>query len=181
MSIFTGLYNFVGRECKDAGHVLSVLGAFGWATSSVAQIASLSVNKKITKEEKKFLIQQEIAEGAVNTGLYFAITQLGKNIVTNLADKDKIKFPNSLDSKKINKQNIGILAVVIGSVISCNIVTPILRNVITKRYQEKARKNKIILPQEPVFKPILSSSEIKNTPNAFKPFSTFIASSGLKI
>lgn len=96
-------------ECysKDVGKSLIHWGSVGWVFSSLAQIFAIAINKDIEKKEKKFLIPQEMADGAVNVGLYYTITQaiksLGDSFVEsgNFIKKDTADFLNSLNTKNI--------------------------------------------------------------------------------
>ena len=56
---------------KDASKMLIWTGVAGWTLSSLAQISAILFNPKLTKEEKSFLIPQELADAAVNIGSFF--------------------------------------------------------------------------------------------------------------
>lgn len=218
---------------EDVGKALIQLGVAGWIFSALAQIVMLAKNDKISKKDKKFLIPQEIADGAVNVGMYFAICQglkswgdklcergkiilessdkvLGKikednqtvqNYISgktdnlyrdNLLDKagkktkisslyqaiidevENIKYNNRrpdlkdkifiqsdelvktkkiktvlLDELKIaqsefksNKNGIGVIATIGGSVLACNLITPVCRNILANQFQKKYIMNK---------------------------------------
>lgn len=92
---------------KDVGKSLIHWGSVGWVFSSLAQIFAIAINKDIEKKEKKFLIPQEMADGAVNVGLYYTITQaiksLGDSIVEsgNFIKKDTADFLEVLNTKKL--------------------------------------------------------------------------------
>ena len=47
---------------------LFITAALGWVLASAAQTVGLIRNKELSKEDKKFLIPQEIADGAANIG-----------------------------------------------------------------------------------------------------------------
>lgn len=75
---------------EDVGKALIQLGVAGWIFSALAQIVMLAKNDKISKKDKKFLIPQEIADGAVNVGMYFAICQGLKSWGDKLCERGKI-------------------------------------------------------------------------------------------
>ena len=124
------------NACKN-NNGLFLFGAFAvaWALASTAQTVGLALNKKIPKEEKKFLIPQEIMDGTFNIASYAAITLPLIAGVGKLAQK---KFPT--DSKAI--EGAKCLAAVAGGILSSNIITPLLRNKtgvwIKNKFGEKA-------------------------------------------
>lgn len=75
---------------EGGGNMLIFMGALGWFTAAIAQIVALNLNKKIPKEEKGFLIKQEIADGAVNCGMYLGFTKLVQTCVNWGLEKGKI-------------------------------------------------------------------------------------------
>ena len=93
---------------KDVGKSLIHWGSVGWVFSSLAQIFAIAINKNIDKKEKKFLIPQEIADGAVNVGLYYTITQsiksLGDSLVETggLIKKDTADFLSSVKDSSMS-------------------------------------------------------------------------------
>lgn len=169
------LKNYIYKEfSQKPGDVMTCAVALSMATSCLAQVLSVTFNKKMDKEQKKFIIPQEIADGVINAFSSFVIigtlgrvaTRLvstGKwsnaairkivaqhapeikmgNISTHIEKAFKAKknqplleeFYHSYDSFK---NGIAIIATTIGSVISCNIVTPILRNAYAAGQQKKA-------------------------------------------
>ena len=121
------------RSTENNGNFLFLSAAAGWALASLAQTVGLITNKDIGKEEKKFLVPQEILDGTFNIATYAAITIPIMNMASKFAGK---KLPD-------NKQAIEgarTLAAIAGGVISSNIITPILRNkssVVIKKMMEK--------------------------------------------
>lgn len=63
---------------KDGGKLLVHMGAAGWVLSSIAQITMLLSDKKIDKDQKKFLLPQEAADAVVNVGMYYSICEVIK-------------------------------------------------------------------------------------------------------
>lgn len=150
---------------KNPGKFLLCTGTLGWLLSSLGQLSALAVDKKIPKEQKKFLIPQEIGDAAFNIASFMifthSITELGeglakkgriitpkvKKILTDLGHEAKIgkKGFNIEDLPEIKELNakfkpalkeayhpfadgVSFVSSTIGSIISCNLITPILRN-----------------------------------------------------
>ncbi len=123
------------KKCVDNnGLFLFGTAAAGWILASAAQTIGLMTNKNIGKEEKKFLVPQEIMDGTFNILTYAAVTIPILSMASKAATK---RYPD-------NKQAIEgakTLAAIAGGVISSNIITPLLRNktsvMIKKRMEEK--------------------------------------------
>ena len=75
---------------KDASKMLIWTGIAGWTLSSLAQISAILFNPKLSKEEKSFLIPQELADAAVNIGSFFLVTQVVKRSVSKMFSTGKI-------------------------------------------------------------------------------------------
>ena len=65
-------------------------GVIGWFLSAAAQVFAIAVNDEIPKEQKAFLIPQEIADGAVNVLSFFVITNSVKALASKLVSSGKI-------------------------------------------------------------------------------------------
>lgn len=229
---------------EDVGKALIQLGVVGWIFSALAQVVMLAKNDKISSKDKKFLIPQEIADGAVNVGMYFAICQTLKSYGDKLCEKGKIilrstddvlgkvkgdnqtvqnyiegitdnlrrakliavpnkktslsvlyealikDFDNVKELKKqridledsfffeknpiiknkadkdvlleavkkaqsefkANKNGIGVIATIGGSVLACNLITPVFRNLVANKFQKKHITNKT--PQKAYLLPL---------------------------
>ena len=164
-SFKTTLYKNYG---ENPGKTLVHTGVLGWILSSLAQVSAVVFNDKISPEQKSFLIPQEIADAAVNIISFYAITSSFKNLASKLVStgkhttkpirkflsdnglKDSIgkidfnieKLPqyDFIKSEyKPFKNGVDVVASTVGSIISCNIVTPIFRN----RYASKKQKQTI--------------------------------------
>lgn len=123
------------KSCVDNnGNFLFATAAMGWILASAAQTIGLVANKNIGKEEKKFLVPQEILDGTFNIVSYAAVTLP----VMGLAQKAAAKhFP---DNKQI-VEGARTLAAIAGGIVSSNIITPVLRNkssvIVKKKMEEK--------------------------------------------
>ena len=109
---------------KDASKMLIWTGVAGWTLSSLAQICGILFNKEIPKEQKSYLVPQELFDAAVNIGSFFIFTQTSKKIVSKMfstgkwapksvrafLDKNKAQFGERIgkldfDLDKVLKQN----------------------------------------------------------------------------
>ena len=141
---FNSAKDFIwNRTYKDAAKMLIGMGALGFALSSMGQCFAIHINDKIDRKKKNFLLLQETADGAVNIGLYLAITsgiwKLSDKILKHLG----IITQDAIDSVKANPKNINhvisggrIVTTMAASVVSCNIITPIVRNMIAGKIRE---------------------------------------------
>ena len=74
-SLFNKFKTVVAQKYgKDPGKMLIHTGVIGWVFSSLAQVAAIVINDKIPKEQKMFLIPQEIADAGVNIASFYLIT-----------------------------------------------------------------------------------------------------------
>ena len=125
------------------------------------------LNDKIPKKQKTFLIPQEIADAGINICSFYIFTNSFTKLANKMVSTGKWRTP-AIDAflKKYNlKKHIGsydfnikdlanfdeikssykaiasgnaIAASTIGSIISCNLVTPILRNKFAAHKQQQA-------------------------------------------
>lgn len=148
----------------DLGHVLNVTGTIGWAASSAAFTGAVALNENIPREQKKFLIPQEIADGVVNCTLFWTCTRIANNKAKQWVKEGKI-FPVAIKkevqevrkklgsganlsniqeklspqaSKRLNgfKSSFPALVSVGGSILAANIITPFIRNYIASKMQK---------------------------------------------
>lgn len=161
--LFTSLKTKIFEKYgENPGKMLVHTGVAGWILSSLAQVSAVVFNEKISPEQKSFLIPQEMADAAVNILSFYVITSSFKNIASKLVSTGKITtkpikdaLKNLGHADKIGKFNfnignitevqneykpfkngVDVIASTAGSIISCNIVTPILRN----QYASKKQK-----------------------------------------
>ena len=163
LSIFDKIYKMYQT---DAGKMLIHTGTIGWVMSSMAQIAGIMMNDKISKEQKMFLIPQEFMDACVNILSFYLVTRSFTGISDKLATTGKwipsdvknhlikkgfkdligkfdfnilkdVKLKGApLRSFELHKNGLGLIATTIGSVISCNIITPIFRNLYASHRQQ---------------------------------------------
>lgn len=155
---------------ENPGKMLVHTGVAGWILSSAAQVAAVVFNDKISAKDKMFLIPQEFADAAVNIVSFYVVTNSFKSIGSKLVSTGKLTIPNiqkyinkkglTKDVGKITtdisqdmtgkireeykgfKNGVDVITSTIGSIISCNLITPVLRN------QYAAKKQKEILAKQ---------------------------------
>ncbi len=143
---------------------LFVTAALGWVLASAAQTVGLMHNKELSKEDKKFLVPQELADGAANIGMYALVTtklmngaekltkpnKNGKTFI-NLKDETGKILDYSTHTAEYAKmgRNLQTGAAILGGIISSCILTPIVRNAFAgymkKRADKKAPEEKLTL------------------------------------
>ncbi len=150
---------------ENPGKMLVHTGVLGWILSSLAQVSAVVFNDKISPQQKSFLIPQEAADAAINILSFYVITSSFKNLASKLVSTGKLttkpikegllkigirpadigKFNFNIDNiphvkkdYKPFKNGVDVIASTIGSIISCNIVTPVLRNQYASKKQKEA-------------------------------------------
>ena len=135
---------------KDAAKMLIGMGAVGFALSSLAQCFAIKINDKIDNKKKKFLLRQELADGAVNIGLFLALTRsvwkLSDKLLKNLGLLNIRNERGFLSKDAIKEVKVGgrIVTTTIASVLSCNVITPLIRNLIAGKITACKDKKEII-------------------------------------
>ncbi len=112
---------------EDASKMLIWTGVTGWILSAGAQILAIYCNKKISKEQKSFLIPQEIGDAVVNIGSFFFFTLAAKKLTQKLFTTGKI-IPQSVKtylekSNNLYKDRIGKIDFNLGNVLKEGTVT----------------------------------------------------------
>ena len=125
--------NWIAEQYGDKpANMLIHTGIIGWALSSLAQTAAILTNEKIPTEQKMYLIPQELSDAGVNIASFYVMEN--GNLTPELADSFK-SFKTGMD----------VIATTVGSILSCNIITPIIRNEIATHNQRysisKYKKN----------------------------------------
>ena len=145
------------KYSDNVGGMLIHTSIIGWIASSTAQVIGIANNKKYSKEQKSFMIPQEIADAAINIGSFFLITSSVKRLASKMISTGKLtpkdvyeKIHQYGDTKNVGKYNFDLTkvhyykeiedkyksfrnfaessAAVVGGVISSNLVTPVIRN-----------------------------------------------------
>ncbi len=153
---------------ENPGKMLIHTGVIGWMMSSAAQIAGIVFNDKISKEQKMFLVPQEFADACVNTISFYFVTRtftaLGEKLVASgkwlplsvknylvkkgfgprLGNPDFNVLRDANLNGKLKKTysrfnaGIDIAATTIGTVLSCNVITPLARNFYASKRQQSS-------------------------------------------
>ena len=179
---------------KEPGKMLLYTGTAGWIFSAMAQIGAVVQNKEISKEQKEFLIPQEIADAVVNIIAFAVVTSQFKNLGKRLVTKGKLitpkikSFLNPEQLKKVGTKDLNIANLdavkketnkdfaktynnfadgvdfaftTLGSIISCNIITPILRNRLAAWEQKRSIAHDKKLNMKP-YRPVLPAQNRLN-------------------
>lgn len=94
VSIFEKTKTFVANHfAKDLGKTLLVTGTLGWIFSACGQIFGIATNKKVSKEKKKFLIPQEMADACINIASFYIVTNSIQLATKRLASSGKFITP----------------------------------------------------------------------------------------
>ena len=168
---FMNVKNYLYKNYGEApGKMLVHTGVLGWILSSAAQVTAVMFNDKISAKEKLFLIPQECADAGVNIISFYLVTNTLKNIGSKLVSTGKLATPKIKQYIKQNnlteeigkittdikkgmtgdirehytdfKNGVDVITSTAGAILSCNIITPILRN------QYAANKQKEILAKK---------------------------------
>lgn len=117
--------------------------------ASIANLIGISIDKKTTKDEKLYLLPQEAADGILNIGLYYFCSEAMRKGAVKAVDTGKIVFKdvakNSPEFIK-GREGVALVASIVGSVVSSNIITPIIRNAIGAKAQKKFMQEKCAKP-----------------------------------
>ena len=176
----------IAKSAKDNALFLFATAAIGWFLASAAQVSGIALNTKIDKNDKKFLIPQEIGDGAANIGLYALVTTPLIWLSEKLVDNGTVSFKNiEKNTPKFEqlKGGIKVLASFVGAVVSCNIITPIIRNKLASMAQRKSIKQKVSIVEpnyDPCYQPFFRKNFDKTQLN-MKNYITFTRGNGLKI
>lgn len=94
VNIFEKTKTFVADHfAKDLGKTLLVTGTLGWIFSACGQIFGIATNKKVSKEKKKFLIPQEMADASINIASFYIVTNSLQLATKRLASSGKFITP----------------------------------------------------------------------------------------
>ena len=166
------VYNVYG---PNPAKMLIYTGVLGWFLSSAAQVVAIAVNDKIPKEQKAFLIPQEIGDGAVNVLSFLVVTSAIKGLASRLVSTGKLakaplraiyekagltaktgigkagmdvvkelqtrlpkaEFDTFVKDYNRFKKGTDVIGMTVGSILSCNIITPLLRNKFAAKRQRR--------------------------------------------
>lgn len=175
----------VAKYANDNAKFLFITAAAGWFLASAAQTFGIAVNNKIDKDEKKFLIPQEICDGAANIGLYALVTAPLIKTTDKLVESGKISFKNiQKNTPEFDKLRGGarVLASLAGAVLSSSILTPLIRNKIGSmaKGEDIKQKTPIYNNYTPYYQPFFQKSYNK-IPTRMNNYLAFTKNSNMKI
>ncbi len=156
--------------------------------ASIANLIGISIDKKTSKEEKLYLLPQEAADGILNIGLYYFCSEAMRKAAVKAIDSGKILFKdvakNSPEFVK-GREGVALVASIVGSIVSSNIITPIIRNAIGARAQSKLMKEKgIKAPEMPdyIVRPMPKAKNPQNVSHLYTtPVRADRVQSGLRV
>ena len=159
------LYKHYGQE---SGKMIVHAGLITWTTATLGQIAAVVFNKKIDSDQKKFLIPQEILDGAINILAFYTITASMKAVASRLVSTGKWsnqvirdfvkKNPKGVKMGELStnlaktykendefikayapfKNGLEMIATTTGSVVSANVIAPYIRNPLSAKEQKRS-------------------------------------------
>lgn len=179
---------------NNNANFLFATAAIGWILASAAQTVGIAKSKELSKEDKKFLIPQEIADGTANIAMYAAVTtNLMKMAEKSCKPGSNSKAPfialkdaagNVLDYASHSAEyakmgrNLKTGAAILGGIISTCILTPIARNAFAA-YIKKKTDGKSAIPTsmqntrtQPFFTKTYNTPELSGA-SKFTPLSTY--------
>lgn len=200
---FDNAKNYLYKNYGESpGKMLVHTGVLGWILSSAAQVTAVVFNDKISSKDKLFLIPQECADAGANILSFYLVTNTCKNIGSKLVSTGKLATPKikqyikthnltdevgkiTTDIKKGMsgeirehytdfKNGVDVITSTAGSILSCNIITPILRNHYAANKQKEilakqnSVKNNQAQEEVPLYRP-LSMTNYRN--NVYAKFS----------
>ena len=91
-NIFNSAKNWMFEHYgENPGKMLVHTGTVGWILSSLAQISAIVTNDKYTKEDKMFMIPQEMADATINILSFYAFTNGIKKLTTKFLKTGKLR------------------------------------------------------------------------------------------
>ena len=132
----------------------------GWVLAVASNVFGVSIDKKIDKKEKKYLIPREIGDGAANILLFLCITKPMTTCVNRLVDEGKIAS-KTIENTNILKGGLGVGASLLGAIIVSNVLAPVIRNVVAAKSQKKFLKKQNNPTEQnpaPITKPVQNST-----------------------
>lgn len=145
-----------------------------YAISTAAQSGGLVINKSIPPEEKKFLLLQEIINGALELGTFLTIATGFENLGRKLVDKGVIVAAETAKANPAFRKGVAMAFSLFGTIVAFNLVTPLLRNPIAAVIQSKFMKKKIDDKQQ-LTRPMLPSYQLNSNVRVVNnnPFANF--------
>ncbi len=189
---------FVGWfDRNNNASFLFTTAAIGWVLASAAQTFGILKSKELSKEDKKFLVPQELADGTANIAMYAVVTtnlmnlaeksckpgKNGKAPFVSLKDASGNILDYTTNAAQYAKtgRNLKTGAAILGGIISTCILTPIVRNAAAAFIKKQADKKKgeVIVPTniygrtQPFFTKTYPMPQTNIGTNKFAPMNTY--------
>lgn len=86
--------NFLfNKFSNDLAGMLLLTGTLGWIFSAAGQVFGIATNKKVSKDKKRFLIPQEMADAAINILSFYFVTRTIQGQAKKLVSSGKVITP----------------------------------------------------------------------------------------
>jgi hypothetical protein len=162
MKVFDSLKTFIMKEAyaafEDKADFLKKAGIAGVVTTAVCQVTAVLINKEVPKKEKKFMLAQEVTDGAINLAIFWGLTSLCIKKGRAYAEKlTKNGLSGILENESQKDAYIGGISSIIGmtgSIFANTIFSPPLRNYAASIYQKESMKltaNQDVISKNSVF------------------------------
>lgn len=166
--------NAASYAYNNPAQFLRYTAAGTYSLSTMMQAYGISKNKNIPEKEKSFLIPQELFNGALQLATFLTIATSLENWGRKLAQQGKIVAKTGVPNTPGFINGIAVAFSLIGTVLSFNLVTPLLRNPIAY-YIQKKRAQKVDIETEFLTRPMIPSLRLNDSIkyNNSNPFTTF--------
>ena len=139
--------------------------------ASMSKLKLQEWNKLFTQAELKSNLTELLAN-VKNLNVFKKATETEKTTVINVAK-------SALEKLEAHKNNVGIVSAIVGSILACNVITPIVRNEIASRIQKKLQHKEAV---EIRTMQIKNQITMKNPlPHSFKSFNNYNSFAGVKL
>lgn len=142
----------------------------GYGISSVGEAVGIYFNKKVDKKDRTYMAIQDILEGVLKLGTFFTLALGLQKCGRNLVESGKIL---SKTTSPALAEGMATAGLILGNVLSFNVITPILRNPLASFVQKKFFKTKLPdLEPHRISAPALPLNQrpAVNNNNPFAPF-----------
>lgn len=140
----------------------------GYGISSLGEAGGIYYNKKIDKKERTFMAIQDLLEGVLKLGTFFTLALGLQKYGRGLVESGKIF--STPKNKAMLAEGMATLGLIIGNVLSFNLITPLLRNPIAAYLQKNVFKKKV---QD--IEPFRIAAQPLNQETRMNPFNQFEA------
>lgn len=159
---------------NNPAQFLRYTAAGTYTLSTLMQAGGIAKNKSIPEKEKSFLIPQELLNGALQLTTFLTLATSLENWGRKLAQQGKILAKAGVPNTPRFINGVAVAFSLIGTVLSFNLVTPLLRNPIAY-YVQKKRGQKLDVEKQSLTEPLILASGFDHSIkyNNSNPFITF--------